>query len=508
MLLRPSILPLLGKRTVSSSLKYNATSLSTLLLKQKSFASKNEQLAKRAYSFKPSSSLSNAIEKKPSLSNERPTIVNLSNKEFENIFETKNRQEPLVENFNAATSKKLMKSKRPINSDPRVAYWLLFVSSLVFAIIFIGGLTRLTESGLSITEWKPITGAIPPLSQADWEEEFEKYKDSPEFKQLNSHMNLEDFKYIFYYEWGHRLLGRGIGLVFVLPMFYLLISKKYTSYRTNKRLFAMAGLLGLQGFIGWWMVKSGLDADELMDRKSKPTVSQYRLTTHLSTALVLYLGMLYTSWEILRENKWLKDPKKAIELLKVLENPQLKKLRGISRFLLVFAFATAMSGGMVAGLDAGLIYNSFPKMGETWFPSSGELINSHYLHVNDDPKKDLFWRNILENPTTVQLIHRYMAITTFSLIMATQFYVIKMKKRGIVPRYLSKTMHGVIGIASAQVALGIATLIYIVPIPLASLHQCGAIFLLTWCALFNFKIGKGRPIIRQGLVMMEKKGLN
>ncbi|XBW36155.1 hypothetical protein QEN19_001735 [Hanseniaspora menglaensis] len=401
-----------------------------------------------------------------------------------------------------------MKSKRPINTDPKVAYWLLFTASMIFSIIIIGGLTRLTESGLSITEWKPITGAIPPITQEDWEEEFNKYKNSPEFKQLNSHMNLDDFKFIFYYEWGHRLLGRAIGVVFVLPMFYLLMNKKYTSYRVNKRLFAMAGLLGLQGFIGWWMVKSGLDEDELVDRKSKPTVSQYRLTTHLTTAFVLYLGILYTSWEILRENKWLKDPKKAVELLKVLENPQLKKLRGISRLVLFFAFVTAMSGGMVAGLDAGLIYNTFPKMGETWFPSSGELFNNHYLHTQDDAKTDLVWRNMLENPTTVQLIHRCMATATFSLIMMTQFYVLKMKKQGIVPRYLSKTMHGVAGLAVAQVALGISTLIYIVPISLASMHQCGAILLLTWCALFNFKIGKGRPIIRQGLVMMEKKNLN
>lgn len=507
MLLKSSFLPVLGKGKFTASLRSNAAPLATFL-GQKYFVSTRDHLVKRPYSFKPSSILLNEDTKKPFLSNGKPTVVNLSNKEFENIFETKKRQEPLVDNFNAETSKRMMKSKRPINTDPRVAYWLLFTASLVFAIIFIGGLTRLTESGLSITEWKPITGAIPPLTQADWEEEFTKYKNSPEFKQLNSHMNLEDFKFIFYYEWGHRLLGRGIGLIFVVPMMFLLINKKFTSYRTNKRLFAMAGLLGLQGFIGWWMVRSGLDEDELIDRKSKPTVSQYRLTTHLSTAFVLYLGMLYTSWEILRENKWLKDPKKAIELLKVLENPQLKRLRGISRLLLVFTFATAMSGGMVAGLDAGLIYNNFPKMGETWFPSSGELFNNHYLHSNDDPNKDLIWRNLLENPATVQLVHRYMAITTFSLIMATQMYVMKMKRKGIVPRYLSKIMHGVAGIASAQVALGIATLIYIVPISLASIHQCGAIFLLTWCALFNFKIGKGRPIIRQGLVMMDKRGIN
>lgn len=427
--------------------------------------------------------------KKPSTPKRKgPEIIDLTDKEFEEIYGGKP-QEPLVKGFDAENARRIDQNQRPINCDPKVAYWLFFVASLVFSIIIIGGLTRLTESGLSITEWKPITGAIPPLTQADWEEEFNKYKESPEFKQLNSHMNLDDFKYIFYYEWGHRLLGRAIGVVFVIPTIYFLFKRKYTSRKVNRRLIAMAGLIGLQGFIGWWMVKSGLDEDELIDRKSKPTVSQYRLTTHLSTAFILYLGLLYTGWGILRDNAMLKNPEEAVKKIKILQDPRLYKIRNFSRFVLFFAFATAMSGGMVAGLDAGLIYNTFPKMGETWFPSSGELFNNHYLHKNDDPKSDRIWRNLLENPVTVQLVHRCMAITTFTMIMAGQWYTIRLRKQGILPRELSKAMHGVAGFAFAQVALGISTLIYIVPIELASLHQGGAILLLTWCALFNFKLG-------------------
>lgn len=445
------------------------------------------------------------LQRKSVIPEKAPFKIDLSDKEYEEIFGDKT-QPQLVKGFDAENALRIKKNQRPLDCDKKVAYWLFFVASLVFSIIIIGGLTRLTESGLSITEWKPITGAIPPLSQADWEEEFNKYKESPEFKQLNSHMNLDDFKYIFYYEWGHRLLGRTIGLVFVVPMLYLLYSRKHTSRRVNFRLVSMAALIGLQGFIGWWMVKSGLDEDELIDRKSKPTVSQYRLTTHLTTAFVLYLGLLYTGWGILRENKYLKNPEEAIKSIKILQDPRLYKIRNVSRLLLVFAFATAMSGGMVAGLDAGLIYNTFPKMGETWFPSSGELFNNHYLHKNDDPKSDKIWRNLLENPVTVQLVHRYMAMTTFTMIMAAQWYTIRLRKQGILPRSLSKSMHGVAGFAVAQVALGISTLIYIVPIELASLHQGGAIMLLTWCALFNFKLGKPRyAILRAVKMLMQKK---
>lgn len=249
-----------------------------------------------------------------------------------------------------------------LKTSKNVAYWLIGTSGLVFGIVVLGGLTRLTESGLSITEWKPVTGTLPPMNQKEWEEEFIKYKESPEFKLLNSHIDLDEFKFIFFMEWIHRLWGRAIGAVFILPAVYFAVSKK-TSGHVNKRLFGLAGLLGLQGFVGWWMVKSGLDQEQLDARKSKPTVSQYRLTTHLGTAFFLYMGMLWTGLEILRECKWIKNPVQALSLFKKLDSPAIGPMRKISLGLLAVSFLTAMSGGMVAGLDAGWIYKSLAQNG-------------------------------------------------------------------------------------------------------------------------------------------------
>lgn len=201
-------------------------------------------------------------------------------------------------------------NERSIHTSKSVAWWLIGSSGLVFGIVVLGGLTRLTESGLSITEWRPVAGTLPPLNQKQWEEEFAKYRESPEFKQLNSHIDLDEFKFIFFMEWVHRLWGRAIGVVFILPAVYFAATKK-TSRHVNKRMFGLTALLGLQGFVGWWMVYSGLDQKQLNDRKSKPTVSQYRLTTHLGAAFLLYMGMLWTGMEILRECKWVKDPAEA-----------------------------------------------------------------------------------------------------------------------------------------------------------------------------------------------------
>ena len=298
------------------------------------------------------------------------------------------------------TVPKEARSKTLLNSSKVVGYWLVGTSILVFGIVVLGGLTRLTESGLSITEWKPVTGTIPPLNQQEWEEAFSKYKESPEFKQLNSHITLDEFKFIFFMEWVHRLWGRAIGMVFILPAVYFAAAKK-TSPRVNKRLFGLAALLGLQGFIGWWMVKSGLDQEQLEERKSKPTVSQYRLTTHLGTAFMLYMGMLWTGFEILKESKWVKNPSEALVHFSKLENPALAPLRRTSLGLLALTFITAMSGGLVAGLDAGLIYNTFPHMGDDWVPSKRELFDDNFARKED--RSDMFWRNMLENPTTCLL---------------------------------------------------------------------------------------------------------
>ncbi|KAK5960610.1 Cox15p PWA37_002037 [Arxiozyma heterogenica] len=376
-------------------------------------------------------------------------------------------------------------------SSNQVAYWLIGTSGLVFGIVILGGLTRLTESGLSITEWKPVTGSLPPLSQEEWEEEFRKYKSSPEFQQLNSHINLDEFKFIFFMEWIHRLWGRAIGLVFVIPAIYF-AARKRTSPHVNKRLFYLCSLLGLQGFVGWWMVKSGLDQEQLNERKSKPTVSQYRLTTHLGTAFILYLGMLWTGLDILKENKWLKNPEKCIELFKKLDSSKLGPLRKMSIFLLGLSFITAMSGGMVAGLDAGLIYNTWPKMGENWFPSKRELMDPNFTRRDD--QKDLWWRNLLENPTTVQLVHRTFATLAFCAVLYVHMYAIK--KKPLIPRNSQMTLHALMGVVTLQAFLGITTILFTVPIHLASTHQAGALALVTVSLMFMNQLRKPRMQIK------------
>lgn len=384
--------------------------------------------------------------------------------------------------------------KRPdtVISSRSVGYWLIGTSGLVFGIVVLGGLTRLTESGLSITEWKPVTGSIPPLSQADWNEEFSKYQNSPEFKQLNSHITLEEFKFIYSMEWGHRLMGRAIGLFFVLPAVYFWTTKKLAGH-VKWKVVGLTGLLGLQGAIGWWMVQSGLDEQQLVERRSKPTVSQYRLTTHLGAAFLMYLGVLWTGFEILNENKWLKNVKKVPEsvqhLFEQLNNPALKRFRTIASGLLCLTFLTAMSGGMVAGLDAGLIYNTFPHMGDDYLPSANELMSPVFSHKAD--QSDLWWRNLLENPTTVQLVHRTLATTTFFSILGVHMY--SSRNKNIIPKVAQRMLHTVMGLATLQVALGISTLIYLVPIPLAAAHQAGALALLTSCLAFSAQLKKPRP---------------
>ncbi|OBA21755.1 COX15-CtaA-domain-containing protein [Metschnikowia bicuspidata var. bicuspidata NRRL YB-4993] len=390
------------------------------------------------------------------------------------------------------SASKLVKNGYPVISSKAAGYWLVCTSGLIFGIVVVGGLTRLTESGLSITEWKPVTGTIPPLNEVEWQEEFQKYQESPEFKQLNSHITLDEFKFIFSMEWGHRFLGRCIGMFFIVPAVYFWKTGRFSAL-VSKRVVGLTGLLGLQGAIGWWMVKSGLDEEQLSERKSKPTVSQYRLTTHLGAAFLMYLGVLWTAFEILNENRWVKgmkaDPKKVTDALAMLNSNALNKTRSMGLGLIVLTYLTAMSGGMVAGLDAGLIYNTFPHMGDEWLPSHGELMSPVFSR-NDD-HSDLWWRNLFENPTTVQLVHRILATSTFFAIFAGHMYV--NKNKAVIPARAKRTFHAVMGLVTLQVTLGISTLIYLVPIPLAAAHQAGALALLTGCLAFAANVKRPRP---------------
>lgn len=391
--------------------------------------------------------------------------------------------------------------RRPINTWKPVGYWLIGMSGLVFGIVVLGGLTRLTESGLSITEWRPVTGSIPPLSQHEWEEEFEKYKSSPEFKLLNSNITLSEFKFIFFMEWAHRLVGRAIGLGIVLPAAYFIYTRKTTPHVTG-RIVLITALIGLQGAIGWWMVKSGLDEKFLEDPGSHPRVSQYRLTTHLAAAFVLYTVMMFTGLNILREARWIKNPTAALQEITMLQNPALSRFRKLGTALFGLVFLTAMSGGFVAGLDAGLIYNSFPYMGETIVPPTSELFDANYSKANPTGWT-LFWKNMLENPTTVQFNHRVLATTTFFAILGYHLYSHRL--RPFIPRPAMVANNAVMGFVSLQVALGISTLIYVVPTPLAATHQAGALALLTSVIVLCSRLGQPRTAQKLLIAALKKR---
>lgn len=398
-------------------------------------------------------------------------------------------------------------AKPRIVSTRSVGYWLLISAAAVFGIVILGGLTRLTESGLSITEWKPVTGSIPPLTQQEWEEEFEKYQQSPEFKQLNSHITLEEFKFIFFMEWGHRLWGRAIGLMVVLPTLYF-VARGKTSPQTNRRLLLITSLIGFQGFLGWWMVKSGLDQEHLDSREhSQPRVSQYRLAAHLGAALLVYMAMTLTGLNILRENKLLRNPVEAMKEIRLLQTSVVKPFRRYSAFVFGFAFLTCISGAFVAGLDAGMLYNTFPLMGGKLTPSKRELFDDQIpIRQGMEPSEfNVFWKNMLENPVTVQLNHRILAVSTWTLCLGIALFSRRLKP--FMPRRAYGAAQGVFHLATLQAALGISTLIYVVPIPLAALHQAGALAVLTWFMVLLTRLRVPKRHVLQLAQLLEKQAL-
>ncbi|KND05047.1 uncharacterized protein SPPG_00724 [Spizellomyces punctatus DAOM BR117] len=352
-------------------------------------------------------------------------------------------------------------------SKPIVGWWYLFSGSLVFGIVAIGGLTRLTESGLSIVEWNLIKGMKPPRSQQEWEEEFEKYKQFPEYKLLNHHMTLPEFKSIFYMEWAHRMVGRFIGLSFIIPGAYFAY-KGHMSKIIRNRSLLVAALIGGQGLLGWYMVKSGL-SDEIMEKAhAVPRVSHYWLAAHLGSAFTIYSIMLVTGLDILRANK-----AKAIENLRlILKHADVIKFRRYAIGTAGLVFLTAMSGAFVAGLDAGLIYNEFPKMGEGYVPSDMWAMSTR---TERNPNPGPFWKDLLENPSAVQFNHRVLAMTTASSVGALWLYSRRVK----LPRNARLAVNALLAMAGVQVTLGITTLLYLVPVPLAAAHQSGSLTLLS-----------------------------
>ena len=325
----------------------------------------------------------------------------------------------------------------PDYNNRLVARWLLACCALVFVMVVLGGVTRLTGSGLSMVDWRPVTGILPPMSDEAWQRTFEMYQQTPEFQKVNSDMDVEGFKGIFWLEYLHRLLGRTIGVVFLIPFLYF----AWTGFiRRDEWLKygAMFVLGGLQGVLGWYMVKSGL--------VDNPAVSQYRLTAHLIAAFLIYAFMFWVALSLLY-------PSSSDE-----KHPWFGKTVALTTLITI----TIISGGFVAGLKAGKIYNTFPMMGNYWVPP-------------DVMAMEPWWLNLFENMATVQFDHRVLAITTFVLIIV---YWLRVPRDGF-PARVAKGVNALLHTGILQVALGILTLLLVVPIPLAAAHQGIAMILFT-----------------------------
>jgi heme a synthase len=324
----------------------------------------------------------------------------------------------------------------------RVAGWLLVCAALVFAMALVGGVTRLTRSGLSIVEWQPLVGALPPLSQADWEALFARYRETPEFRLVNFQMTLEGFKSIFWWEYLHRLLGRAIGVVFLVPLLFFQLKRKLDRPLALK-LWGIFALGAMQGAMGWIMVQSGLVED--------PKVDPVRLSAHLGIALAIFAAELWLALELLAPRK-----------------TRVEWLPGALPFVI---FAMALSGGMVAGLRAGYAYNTFPLM-------NGHLVPPEVLMLEP------WWRNFLYNMAAVQLVHR-----AFFWLLAVAVPIVWWRTRDPVAG------RALLAAFVVQASLGISTLVLGVPVGLGAAHQAGAVVLLA-AALWAAHSARPRALFR------------
>ncbi|MEZ5648319.1 MAG: COX15/CtaA family protein [Alphaproteobacteria bacterium] len=304
----------------------------------------------------------------------------------------------------------------------------------------IGAITRLTESGLSIVEWKPITGALPPLSTKAWEQEFSLYQQSPEYRTHNRGMSLAEFKNIYFWEYLHRLWGRLIGIAFLIPFLGFLVAGRMPR-NLIAPLIAIFVLGGLEGGVGWWMVKSGLIHD--------PRVSPYRLATHLGLATLIYSTLLMMGLRC----AWATPPHQP--------TARAHRWRRWSFILAGLVFLTLLAGALVAGLDAGMVYNTFPLM-------NGDIVPPDLFVLRP------LWRNFFENPTTAQFDHRLLALVSFTAIL---LFILRLRQEPLPTRALW-AWRCIAFLVTIQVILGIATLLLQVPVLLASLHQLGAFLLL------------------------------
>jgi cytochrome c oxidase assembly protein subunit 15 len=343
-----------------------------------------------------------------------------------------------------------------------IVAWVFTLAAMAAFMVLIGGLTRLTESGLSIVVWQPFTGAIPPLTDSAWDEAFRLYQQSPEYQMLNYGMTLVDFKRIFWVEYVHRLWGRLIGVAFLVPFVVFLIKGAFRGEAGRAllaRLLAVFALGGVQAVIGWFMVASGL-----VDR---PEVSAYRLALHFAVGLLIFLTLLTIGLRLL--HRPLPTPAEAAAA---------HDMRRRAGPLLVLAFITAVAGSFVAGNKAGLTYNTFPLM-------DGKLIPDGYFLIEP------WWRNLFENVAAVQFDHRLLAVLTALAAIAMWIGAVSRP----LPRKARAALHHVGAMALVQPALGIATLIYVVPTPLALAHQAGALALLASIQWYRIEMQRTRLVL-------------
>ncbi len=329
-----------------------------------------------------------------------------------------------------------MKQKK---DNKNVIYWLLTGCFLIFIMVVIGGITRLTHSGLSISNYKLITGTIPPLNEAEWVEAFELYKQYPEYKKLNNHFNLEDFKDIYFWEWLHRVIGRLIGLVFIFPFLYFLLTKQLTKPTVKKALILLC-MGAFQGFLGWYMVKSGL-----VDR---PDVSHFRLAAHLTTAFVTFA---YTFWV-------------ALDLIYPNKKQVHASFRNLVRWGLAILLLQIIYGAFVAGLDAGFIHNHWPLMNE-----------GKFMHETVVIEQNPVYKNFIEGKSGVQFVHRTLAYIVLAFIVV----IWQNSKKITTTPTQSKAINILLLMVIIQFLLGVFTLLLGVPVWLGLAHQIGAFFLLS-----------------------------
>ena len=321
-------------------------------------------------------------------------------------------------------------------------WWLLAVAALIALMVLVGGATRLTESGLSIVEWKPITGTLPPLNEAQWAQAFEGYKAIPQYRELNAGMSLAEFKTIFWWEWSHRLLGRFIGVAYLLPFLWFLWRGAFNA-ELKRRLWLIFGLGAVQGAVGWWMVASGLS--------QRVEVSQYRLATHLVLALVIFAAIVWT-------------------LRRMSQRPHIvapSRLKITSVALLALTFLQIYFGALVAGLRAGRLYNTWPDIDGAFIPSAARLFF-------EEP----WWRNLFDNALTVQFEHRMTAYALLALALWHAIDAVRSRAAAVVTGAWL-----LMAAVTLQAGLGILTLLNQVPIDLALAHQAVAIVVLTLAVL-------------------------